>query len=73
MSSRPPEPEIYSQFPLEYALKMTSIGCAVAFLRSLYSWAQRVLPMPTLNSLLLITITSRYRHQKPFRLNKYIN
>lgn len=41
MSSRPPEPEIYSQFPLEYALKMTSIGCAVAFLRSLYSWAQR--------------------------------
>ncbi|KAL6452793.1 SEC7 Protein transport protein SEC7 [Candida maltosa Xu316] len=41
MSSKPPEPEIYSQFPLEYALKMTSIGCAVAFLRSLYSWAQR--------------------------------
>lgn len=41
MSSKPPEPEIYSLFPLEYALKMTSIGCAVAFLRSLYSWAQR--------------------------------
>ena len=43
---------------------MTSIGCAVAFLRSLYSWAQGVLPMPTLNSLLLITITSRYRHSE---------
>ncbi|CAI5758610.1 unnamed protein product [Candida verbasci] len=41
MSSKPPEPEIYNQFPLEYALKMTSIGCSVAFLRSLYSWAQK--------------------------------
>lgn len=41
MSSKPPEPEIYNLFPLEYALKMTSIGCSVAFLRSLYSWAQK--------------------------------
>lgn len=46
MSSKPPEPEIYNLFPLEYALKMTSIGCAVAFLRSLYSWAQRGLNSP---------------------------
>ncbi|KAG7664862.1 SEC7 [[Candida] subhashii] len=41
MTSKPPEPEIYNQFPLEYALKMTSIGCSVAFLRSLHSWAQK--------------------------------
>lgn len=41
MSSKPPEPEIYHLFPLEYALKITSIGCSVAFLRSLYSWAQK--------------------------------
>lgn len=41
MQSRPPEPEIYSQFPLDYALKMTSINCSVAFLRSLYTWAQK--------------------------------
>ncbi|KAG2735275.1 hypothetical protein G9P44_001489 [Scheffersomyces stipitis] len=41
MSSKPPEPDIYNHFPLEYALKMTSINCSVAFLRSLYSWAQK--------------------------------
>ncbi|KAK6459258.1 guanine nucleotide exchange protein for ADP-robosylation factor [Scheffersomyces xylosifermentans] len=41
MSSKPPEPEIYNYFPLEYALKMTSISCSVAFLRSLYSWAHK--------------------------------
>ncbi|ODV78589.1 Sec7-domain-containing protein [Suhomyces tanzawaensis NRRL Y-17324] len=41
MSSKPPEPEVYNYFPLEYALKMTSIGCSVAFLRSLYSWVQK--------------------------------
>lgn len=41
MSSRPPEPDVYNFFPLEYALKMTSISCSVAFLRSLYSWAQK--------------------------------
>ncbi|KAK6202334.1 guanine nucleotide exchange protein for ADP-robosylation factor [Scheffersomyces amazonensis] len=41
MSSKAPEPEIYNQFPLEYALKMTSINCTVAFLRSLHSWAHK--------------------------------
>ncbi|KAI5966985.1 SEC7 [Candida pseudojiufengensis] len=41
MSSKPPDPEIYYLFPVEYALKMTSISCSVAFLRSLYSWAQK--------------------------------
>lgn len=41
MASRPPEPDIYNQFPLEYALKMTSLNCIVAFLRSLYTWAQK--------------------------------
>jgi brefeldin A-inhibited guanine nucleotide-exchange protein len=41
MSSKCPEPEIYSLFPVELALKMTSIACTVAFLRSLYSWAQK--------------------------------
>lgn len=41
LASRPPEPEIYANFPLEYALKMTSLGCLVAFLRSLHSWAQK--------------------------------
>ncbi|CAD1811108.1 Protein transport protein SEC7 [Candida parapsilosis] len=41
MSSKPPEPTIYALFPLEYALKMTSISCSVAFLRSLHSWAQK--------------------------------
>ncbi|EGV59934.1 Sec7-domain-containing protein [Yamadazyma tenuis ATCC 10573] len=41
MQSRPPASEIYTHFPLEYALKMTSINCSVAFLRSLYTWAQK--------------------------------
>lgn len=41
MQSRPPEPDIYNHFPVEYALKMTSISCNVAFLRSLYTWAQK--------------------------------
>lgn len=41
MSSKPPEPEIYHLFPLEYAMKMTSLSCTVAFIRSLYSWAQK--------------------------------
>lgn len=41
MTSRPPEPEVYNHFPLEYALKMVSINCSVAFLRSLYTWAQK--------------------------------
>ncbi|CUM67913.1 uncharacterized protein PRCAT00005624001 [Priceomyces carsonii] len=41
MSSKPPEPDVYNLFPLEYALKMTSIGCIVASLRSLYSWAHK--------------------------------
>lgn len=41
MSSKPPEPEIYALFPLEYAMKMTSLSCTVAFIRSLYSWAQK--------------------------------
>lgn len=41
LASRPPEPEVYANFPLEYALKMTSLGCLVAFLRSLHLWAQK--------------------------------
>lgn len=41
MSSKPPETDIYNFFPLEYALKITSISCSVAFLRSLYSWAHK--------------------------------
>ncbi|KAG7192263.1 guanine nucleotide exchange protein for ADP-robosylation factor [Scheffersomyces spartinae] len=41
MSSKPPEPEIYHLFPLEYAMKMTSISCIVGFLRSIHSWAQK--------------------------------
>lgn len=41
MSSKPPEPDIYNYFPLEYAMKITSLNCSVAFLRSLYSWAQK--------------------------------
>lgn len=41
ISSKPPEPDIYNSFPLEYAMKMSSINCTVAFLRSLYSWAQK--------------------------------
>ena len=41
MSSKPPEPDIYNHFPLEYAMKMESIGCSVGFLKSLYSWAQK--------------------------------
>lgn len=42
--SKAPEPDVYNHFPLEYALKMTSINCSVAFLRSLYSWAQKGIP-----------------------------
>lgn len=41
MSSKAPEPDVYGSFPLEYAMKMSSINCSVAFLRSLYSWAQK--------------------------------
>lgn len=41
MSLKPPDPEIYALFPLDYAMKLTSLGCLVAFLRSLYSWAQK--------------------------------
>lgn len=41
MVSRPPEPDVYSHFPLEYALKMTALSCIVAFLRSLCTWAQK--------------------------------
>ena len=41
MSSKPPEPEIYELFPVEHALKMTALSSLVAFLRSMYSWAQR--------------------------------
>lgn len=43
ISSKPPEPDVYNLFPLEYAMKITSINCTVAFLRSLYSWAQKSL------------------------------
>lgn len=41
MSSKPPEPDVYNMFPLEFALKMTAVSCNVALLRSLYSWAQK--------------------------------
>lgn len=41
MSSKPPELDVYHSFPLEYAMKMTSLNCSVAFLRSLHSWAQK--------------------------------
>lgn len=41
MSLKPPDPEMYALFPLDYAMKLTSLGCLVAFLRSLYSWAQK--------------------------------
>lgn len=41
ISSRPPEPDVYASFPLEYALKVTSLNCFVAFLRSLNSWCQK--------------------------------
>lgn len=41
MSSKPQEPDVYNLFPLEYSLKITSLSCSVAFLRSLYSWAQK--------------------------------
>lgn len=43
ISSRPPLPDIYNLFPLEYAMKITAINCTVAFLRSLYSWAQKTI------------------------------
>lgn len=46
MSSKPPEPEIYHLFPLEYAMKMTSISCIVGFLRSIHSWAQKGVRAP---------------------------
>lgn len=41
IASRPPEPDVYAFFPLEYALKITSLSCFVAFLRSLHSWTQK--------------------------------
>ncbi|GEQ71068.1 hypothetical protein JCM33374_g4749 [Metschnikowia sp. JCM 33374] len=41
MSSKPPEPVVYNLFPLEYSMKISSLNCSVAFLRSLYSWAQK--------------------------------
>ncbi|OBA23562.1 Sec7-domain-containing protein [Metschnikowia bicuspidata var. bicuspidata NRRL YB-4993] len=41
MSSKPPEPDVYNLFPLEYSMKITSLSCSVAFLRSLHSWAQK--------------------------------
>ncbi|QBM85668.1 brefeldin A-inhibited guanine nucleotide-exchange protein [Metschnikowia aff. pulcherrima] len=41
MSSKPPEPDVYNLFPLEYSMKIASLNSAVAFLRSLYSWAQK--------------------------------
>ena len=41
MPSKPPEPDVYNYFPLEYSLKITSFSCNVAFLRSLYAWTQK--------------------------------
>lgn len=41
MSSKPPEPDVYNMYPLEFALKITALSCNVALLRSLYSWAQK--------------------------------
>lgn len=50
LPSRPPEPDIYTKFPLEFALKVTAINCIVAFLRSLYSWAQKDYKSNTVSS-----------------------
>lgn len=41
MGSKPPEPDVYNLFPLEYAMKMNALSCTVAFIRSLYLWAQK--------------------------------
>lgn len=41
VASRPPEPDVYQYFPLDYALKVTALNCFVAFLRSLHSWTQK--------------------------------
>ncbi|EDK38010.2 hypothetical protein PGUG_02108 [Meyerozyma guilliermondii ATCC 6260] len=40
-SSKPPEPDVYNMYPLEFALKISALSCNVALLRSLYSWAQK--------------------------------
>lgn len=41
LGSHPPNPEGNNAFPTEYALKMTSIDCIVAFLKSLSSWSDK--------------------------------
>lgn len=35
MTSHPPNPDLYINYPLEYGLKMTSIDCIISFLHSL--------------------------------------
>lgn len=40
MQSRPPEPD-YHLYPVEWAMKVTAIGCTVGFLRSLHTWGAR--------------------------------
>lgn len=52
MSSKPPEPDIYNNFPLEYALKITSLNCLVAFMRLLHLWAQKGFVSQKLTSLM---------------------
>ncbi|KAH3666507.1 hypothetical protein OGAPHI_003503 [Ogataea philodendri] len=39
LGGHPPNPDASLTFPVEYALKMTSIDCILAFLRSLNSWS----------------------------------
>lgn len=46
MLLKPPEPEIYDLFPVEYALKMSAIACVVGFLRSIYTWAHKGISKP---------------------------
>lgn len=41
MTLKPPEPDIYELFPVEYALKMNAIACVVGFLRLIYTWAHK--------------------------------
>ncbi|KAG7807449.1 hypothetical protein KL921_004207 [Ogataea angusta] len=43
MSGHPPNPDASLNFPIEYALKMTSIDCILAFLKSLNSWSGKPL------------------------------
>ncbi|ODV83081.1 hypothetical protein CANARDRAFT_30309 [[Candida] arabinofermentans NRRL YB-2248] len=43
LGGHPPNPDANLNFPIEYALKMTSIDCIVGFLRSLNRWSGKPL------------------------------